>query len=53
MQAVHGLYGQPANEYVVIPAVEQEPLRSSREIKREFGLSQHRVIQELHDDTRS
>jgi hypothetical protein len=40
----------PANEYGVIPTVEQEPLRSSREIKRELELSQQRVLEELHDD---
>jgi hypothetical protein len=34
----------PANEYAIIAAVEREPWRNSRDIAREFGLFQPRVL---------
>jgi hypothetical protein len=40
----------PANEDAIIAAVEREPWRSSRDIARELGLSQRRVLEVLHDD---
>jgi hypothetical protein len=38
-----------ANVDAIISAVEQEPWRSSRDITRELGLSQLRVLEVLHD----
>jgi hypothetical protein len=40
----------PANEDDIISAVEREPWRSSRDIARELGLSQPRVLEVLHGD---
>jgi hypothetical protein len=40
----------PANEDDIITVVEREPWRSSRDIARELGLSQQRVLEVLHDD---
>jgi hypothetical protein len=40
----------PANEDAIIAAVEREPWRSSRDIARELGLSQPRILEVLHDD---
>jgi hypothetical protein len=40
----------PANEDAILAAVEREPWRSSRDIVRELGLSQPRVLEILHDD---
>jgi hypothetical protein len=40
----------PANEDAITAAVEREPWRSSRDIARELGLSQPRVLEVLHDD---
>jgi hypothetical protein len=40
----------PANEDAKIAAVEREPWRSSRDIARELGLSQPRVLEVLHDN---
>jgi hypothetical protein len=40
----------PANEDVIIAAVEGEPWRSSLDIARELGLSQPRVLEVLHGD---
>jgi hypothetical protein len=39
----------PANEDATIAALEREPWRSSRDIAREFGLSQPKVLEVLHD----
>jgi hypothetical protein len=39
----------PTNEDAIITALEREPLRSSRDIAREFGLSQPRAFEEVHD----
>lgn len=46
MQVTHRLYGQPANKDAIIAAVGQEP----QHITQELGLSQLRVLEELHDD---
>jgi hypothetical protein len=40
----------PANEDAITAAVGREPWRSSRDIARESGLSQQRVLEVLHDD---
>jgi hypothetical protein len=40
----------PANEDAIIAALEREPWRSSRDIARELGLSQLRVLEVLHAD---
>jgi hypothetical protein len=40
----------PANEDAIIAAVEREPWESSRDIARELGLPQPRVLEVLHDD---
>jgi hypothetical protein len=40
----------PANEDTIIAAAEREPWRSSRDIAKEFGLSQPSVLKVLHDD---
>jgi hypothetical protein len=40
----------PANEDVIIAAVEREPWRSSRDIARELRLSQPSVLEVLYDD---
>jgi hypothetical protein len=45
-----GTVRTPANEDAIIAAVEREPWRSSRDIERELGLSQPKVLEVLLDD---